>query len=270
MLSKNQSVSSASLNTWLSHCYVAYCQFYVSSSPEKTKIYTQAQNTGTPNNCPQNNPQSLIRFQYHCSAWMTNSLRKAGRYFLSTWKLQPVCQKASTVLLCADYKYFQTTILSIVWSLQLVQNIATRLLDNTRRSENVTFKLSLRESSLYERLQVSLRYYSRRCRRLRGRSSPGCRWKHRRNPAPSSGGWSSLSDGSRTGGNPPSTAYTAEDGKTHSRALQRSSAQNGFTLDSNLVNNENIKNKFTSTDQEEKAEHELLTESGTLRSKQDS
>lgn len=53
---------------------------------------------------------------------------------------------------------------------------------------------------------------SRRCKRRRGRSSPGCRWRRRCSPAPSSGGWSSPSGGSRTGGSPPSTAGTAEEG----------------------------------------------------------
>lgn len=45
--------------------------------------------------------------------------------------------------------------LSTVSSLQLVQNIATRLLDNTQRSENVTFKslqstLSKREQFIWK------------------------------------------------------------------------------------------------------------------------
>lgn len=68
---------------------------------------------------------------------------------------------------------------------------------------------------------MNLHYCSRRCRRLRGRSSPGCRWRHRRNPAPSSGGWSSLSDGSRTGGNPPSTACTAEERSGKKETVRR-------------------------------------------------
>lgn len=61
--------------------------------------------------------------------------------------------------------------------------------------------------------RMSLHCCSRRCRRLRGRSSPGCQWKPPHNPAPSSGGWSSPSGGNRTGDNPPNTAYRAEDGE---------------------------------------------------------
>lgn len=51
---------------------------------------------------------------------------------------------------------------------------------------------------------------SKRCRRHRGRSSPGSQWRLQHNQAPSSGGWSSPSDGSRTCGTPQSTACTPE------------------------------------------------------------
>ncbi len=71
-------------------------------------------------------------------------------------------------------------------------------------------------------LKMILHYCSRRCRRLRVRSSQGCQWKSRHSPAPSSGGWSSPSGGNRTGDNPPNTACTAEEGKIQKRPREES------------------------------------------------
>lgn len=50
--------------------------------------------------------------------------------------------------------------------------------------------------------------YSRRRRRCRARSSPGCPQRCRRSPAPASGGSSSPSSGTRTGDSPQNTACT--------------------------------------------------------------
>lgn len=74
------------------------------------------------------------------------------------------------------------------------------------------------------RLRKILHYCSRRCRRLQGRSSPGCQWKSLHSPAPSSGGWFSPSGGNRTGDNRPNTACTAEDGKIQRRPQGASQA----------------------------------------------